>query len=172
MKLPKRFIILLLTIPFLFGILFVMYFTDYRPKSNIFMPWQEQTAPTLKLRAVPRYPEGLRLYIDTDNFTMSHVMTKIEAKKSHGHVHLYINNKLHSMVSERSVDISLNELSEKDNEILVTLQAADHRFVTMNGNPVFDRIWVNKEGQEYQYQGKKTEDGHLPEMIQKSINNY
>jgi len=163
---------LLLIVPFLMSILWIMYYTDYQPKSNIFMPWTEKTIPTLALRAVPRYPEGLRLYIKTENFKISDLMTKKQAKMAHGHMHLYINNKLHSMVIDDSVDISLQDLDRKDNEILVTLQAADHRFITVGGQPIFQRIWINAEGQEYQYQGEKTEDGHLPEMIQRSINNY
>ena len=172
MTFPRRLIKLFLIIPFLCIIMLIMYFTNYQPKTNIFLAWQEEKVPHLTLKAVPRYPEGVRLYIETENFTMSEVMTKNEARMAHGHVHLYINNELYGMITDDSVDISLEDLDQKENEILVTLQAADHRFITVDGQPVFARKWIDGRGHEFQYRGKKTEDGLLPDMIQGSINKY
>lgn len=136
---------IILTIPF---ILLAVSSTMARyasPSPILYAPWQHTGEPDIKVRLIPRYPEGYRLRVNLKNIRMSEICTKQEAMKPVGHVHLYINDVLYGMLFESETDLPPEALVAGKNKILVTLQSPDHRVITVNDDAVYDSLEFNAD---------------------------
>lgn len=142
------------------------------PQMPILEEWSYKDKPSLRMEVVPRYPDGIRVRINFKNFKISEICTTDEAKKPVGHVHLYLNNMLYSMVFQREIDIPLKDMKKGENILLLTMQNPTHKFVTVEGDVIYKRMIVKRDAQEFSLKSGEITKKDLSNILTSGIKPY
>jgi hypothetical protein len=142
----KRVVVIFLSaVTALWGIMVLFHYGYQSPELPIFKNWQFTDKPVLKLNADTKNLYHLHLNIDFKNFELSSICTRAAATTPKAHIHLYVNNKFYISLYEHKFDIPTAHLNAGDNVIMITLQSPDHRFITVNRQPIYQKMIIHKD---------------------------
>lgn len=100
----------------------------------------EGTAPEVKIMVMPDPVSGYNLHLMTDRFAFAPRAAGLAHKHGEGHAHVYVNGtKLSRLYGEW---MHIASLPSGKVEVEVTLNANDHRMLTVGGQPVSAKTMV------------------------------
>ena len=101
-------------------------------------------APTVSLSATETGPGSYDLNIDVANFTFIDENAPAEPVDGEGHLHLYVDGRVTSMLYSDAGHVE--DLAPGEHELRVELSAADHQPWLIDGEPIDATTTVTVEG--------------------------